>query len=67
MENPKMLDNLIWILGRSVERNGEIPLTNRHLLNIIQMLKRKEQSNQGYEKDDLIEGLAEIEACGNRG
>jgi len=33
---------LIQILETSVERNGEIPLTNRHLLNIIKMLERHE-------------------------
>ena len=63
-----MLDNLIWILEKSVEKNGEVLLTNKHLLNIIRMLKRKEDFD--FEREikgaDLFEGFAEIEDCGDR-
>ena len=33
-------DHLISILEKSVEINGEIPPTNKHLLNILKMLRR---------------------------
>lgn len=34
------LEMLIDILEVSVTKNGEIPLTNRHLLNIMKMAQR---------------------------
>lgn len=33
-------DNLIETLEKSVEKNGEIPLTNKYLLNILKMTRR---------------------------
>lgn len=60
-----MLENLIWILERSVEKNGEIFLTNRHLLNIIRMWERKDEYDREHEEDDIFEGLTEIEDRNN--
>ena len=38
------LETLIEILEKSVEKNREIPLTNKHLLNILKLcLKRLER------------------------
>jgi len=37
-----MIDIIIDILEKSVEKNGEIQLTNKHLLNILKMAQRKE-------------------------
>ena len=33
---------LIKILERSVEKNGEVPLTNNYLLNILKLAKKME-------------------------
>jgi len=35
-----MKEMLIDILEQSVQKNGEIPLTNKHLLNILKMAVR---------------------------
>jgi hypothetical protein len=34
-------DVLIEILEHSVKKNGEVPLTNKYLLNILKMVERK--------------------------
>jgi len=34
---------IIYVLEKSVEKNGEIPLTNQHLLNIIKLADEIEQ------------------------
>lgn len=39
------LSNLIATLERSVERNGEQPLTNRWLLNICKVAKDKSKAD----------------------
>lgn len=57
-----MIEDLIWILERSVKRNGEIGLTNKHLLNIVKMLRRKQLEDDFHE--EMIGGKAELEACG---
>ena len=36
-----VLEHLIDVLEESVKRNGNIPLTNRHLLNILRMVERR--------------------------
>lgn len=59
-----MLNDLIWVLEKSVEKNGEIKLTNKHLLNIAKMIKRK-QINDDF-NGDLIEASVEIDSCGDR-
>jgi hypothetical protein len=38
-------DILIEILENSVKKNGEIPLTNKHLLNILKLVS-KQQDNE---------------------
>jgi hypothetical protein len=43
-----MIDYLIDILEHSVNKNGEIKLTNKHLLNILKMVKN--QQNQDSEE-----------------
>ena len=50
-----MEEMLISILEHSVEKNGEIPLTNKHLLNILKMAIRnltEEDNNIIY--DDIF-------------
>ena len=45
---------LINILNESVKKNGEIPLTNKHLLNILKMADRNltdEGANIGDDPD----------------
>ena len=34
---------IIYVLEKSIEKNGEIPLTNQHLLNIIKLADEIEQ------------------------
>ncbi len=48
-----MEDYLIEILKKSIEKNGEIVITNKHLLNIIKMAIRKEKED---EKRSNMEG-----------
>ena len=38
-------DILIEVLENSVKKNGEIPLTNKHLLNILKLVN-KQQDNE---------------------
>lgn len=45
---------IVEVLALSVEKNGEVPLTNRHLLNIIKMAIRwedEENEKQSAEYD----------------
>ena len=59
-----MLTNLAEILERSVKKNGEIPLTNKHMLNITKMaIRRREEEAHRF---DLEEARAEVEACGDQ-
>ena len=59
-----MFTELAHVLERSVERNGEIALTNRHLLNIVRMAiqNKKEEAH----RLDLEECRAEVEAAGSQ-
>ena len=50
------IEGLIEILESSVNKNGVIPLTNKHLLNIVKMLKNNielEQSRLEQSRDDI--------------
>lgn len=48
---PEDLQILQKVLEASVERRGEIPLTNAHLLNIVKMTRRvKNQREEAHEK-----------------
>ena len=59
-----MLATLADILEQSVERNGEVVLTNKHMLNIVRMaMRRREEEAHRY---DLEECRVEVEACGDR-
>jgi hypothetical protein len=40
-------DILIEVLEHSVKKNGEVPLTNKYLLNILKMVERKVQEEDG--------------------
>lgn len=51
----KTLEDLIHILEQSVKKNGEITLTNKHLLNILKMLRRKQE--QDAINEDLIQAI----------
>ena len=46
------LDILIDVLEKSVEKNGNIPLTTNHLLNILKMVDRMQKQ---IEEDDYSE------------
>ena len=59
-----MLATLADILERSVERNGEVALTNKHMLNIVRMAIRRR--DEEADRFDLEECRAEVEACGDR-
>jgi hypothetical protein len=50
-------DLLIEILEASVVRNGEIPLTNKHLCNILKMGKRVQEKRE--EEELLFKGLTD--------
>ena len=39
-------DILIEVLEHSVKKNGEVPLTNKHLLNILKIVHRKIQEEE---------------------
>lgn len=45
----EILELLIEVLEKSVAKNGNIPLTNQHLLNIVKMAKKWK------EKDDDLQ------------
>jgi hypothetical protein len=36
------LEHIIEVLQESVRRNGDIPLTTKHLLNILRMVERQQ-------------------------
>lgn len=40
-----VLEIIIEVLEESVKRNGDIPLTNRHLLNILRMAERRQTAD----------------------
>ena len=42
-----MNNYVIDVLEKSVQKNGEIPLTNKHLLNILKMA----ENNEYHERD----------------
>lgn len=46
-------------LAASVERKGEVPLTNAHLLNIIRMARRAKAAHDQRVDDICNEALAE--------
>lgn len=48
----KTINQLIQILEHSVVKNGEIPLTNKHLLNIVKMIKKKQDYDYANPKCD---------------
>jgi antitoxin component HigA of HigAB toxin-antitoxin module len=43
---------LIDVLEKSIEKNGEIPLTNKHLLNILKMAERMAEQEDNYTNMD---------------
>ena len=50
------IEGLIEILKSSINKNGVIPLTNEHLLNIVKMLKNNielEQERLEESRDDI--------------
>lgn len=49
-------DNLIFILEESVKKNGEQPLTNEWLLNILKMVE-KQQGNDYFDHECTIDDL----------
>ena len=49
-----MEEMLISILEHSVKKNGEIPLTNKHLLNILKMATRNLTEEDNIIYDDLF-------------
>jgi hypothetical protein len=53
------IDWLERVLEASVERKGEVPLTNAHLLNCIKLAKRIESKHEQRTEAMLNEVLAE--------
>lgn len=43
------IEILIEVLEKGIEKNGEVPLTNKHLLNILKLVEKIEGENN----DDL--------------
>ena len=41
-------DILIEVLENSVKKNGEIPLTNKHLLNILKLVSKQQDYEDEY-------------------
>ena len=48
-----MWDAFVYILTRSVERNGEKPLTNKYLLNIVKMTLRYKENQEMATEESL--------------
>jgi hypothetical protein len=48
---------VIKVLEESVKKNGEIQLTNKHLLNILRMADRWKQ--EAEEKNEMLDGSFE--------
>lgn len=46
-------DNLIHLLEKSVEKNGEKPLTNKWLLNMLKMIQQERNKDFYESKFDL--------------
>lgn len=44
-------DLLIEVLENSVKKNGEIPLTNKHLLNILKLVSKQLSKQQDIEDE----------------
>jgi hypothetical protein len=51
----KSIEQLITVLEHSVIKNGEKPLTNKHLLNILKMIKKKQYYDYANPKCDATE------------
>jgi hypothetical protein len=48
------MEKLIEILEQSVKKNGVMPLTNEHLLNILKMVD-KQLEQEEYEQDMIFD------------
>lgn len=48
-------DNLIFILEESVRKNGEKPLTNKWLLNILKMIDRRREEDDRFNDLSIID------------
>ena len=46
-------DNLIYILEESVKKNGEKPLTNKWLLNILKIVEKNQ--NDDYPEGSIVD------------
>ncbi len=59
---------LIDILSKSVEKNGDKPLTTLHLLNIVKMCVKSVEEDEIRLQDNLDQALTEIynSECGDR-
>ena len=47
------IEKLISILETSVEKNGEKPLTNKWLLNIVKMLRRELIKDEAFYNEEF--------------
>ena len=59
-----IIEDVIAVLEASIRKQGEIALTNKHLLNIVKMAIRRAGTRDHLL--DLEEARAEVEACGDR-
>ena len=55
-----MIDSLIIAFEKSVEKNGDIPLTTSHMLNLLK--KTKEHQDRETRHDELEDLRAEYHA-----
>ena len=59
------LHNLARVLEASVQRRGEVPMTNAHLLNIVRMTIRMMAKEEELAEARLNEVLAEDKIWGS--
>ena len=43
-----MMNELIEVLELSIKKNGSVPLTTQHLLNILKMAERRSERKEHY-------------------
>lgn len=62
------MNSLVWlgrVLEASVRRKGEVPITNAHLLNIVNMALRAEANHAEQTEKRLAEVIGEDKKWGS--
>ena len=62
------MKDLIWFLTQSVKKNGVVPLTNQHLLNIIKLVEKEKErkENEEINRHNDIMNEIHLSECGDR-